>query len=113
MLIPALLLIGTAVLLYRQFTNNTSEYSSITTTQNKTATYVGVESCKECHTEAFEQWQGSHHFRAMELPSPESVLGDFDNAVFQKTGLPPDFFKRMGNISSIRKVMTENTAILK
>lgn len=96
LLIPALLLIGTAVLLYRQFTNNTSEYSSITTTQNKTATYVGVESCKECHTEAFEQWQGSHHFRAMELPSPESVLGDFDNAVFSKDGITSRFFQKDG-----------------
>ena len=44
--------------------------------------FVGSNSCRDCHAEAFSQWQGSHHDLAMQLPSPATVLGNFDDASF-------------------------------
>jgi hypothetical protein len=51
------------------------------------ATFVGREQCIDCHTEAYESWLGSHHDDAMDVASPETVLGDFDDAVFTHQGI--------------------------
>lgn len=40
--------------------------------------FVGSENCVSCHRGEFELWQGSHHQLAMQVASPESVLGRFD-----------------------------------
>ena len=32
--------------------------------------YVGAATCAECHAEAHAKWEESHHYHAMELPSP-------------------------------------------
>ncbi|MEM9251124.1 MAG: multiheme c-type cytochrome [Planctomycetota bacterium] len=42
--------------------------------------FVGSKSCRECHAEAYEAWVGSHHEQAMQVASPELVLGNFDDA---------------------------------
>ncbi len=42
--------------------------------------YVGDQNCVSCHAEADKDWQGSHHDKAMQLVTEESVLGDFDDA---------------------------------
>ncbi len=46
------------------------------------AKWVGTAGCASCHAEAAEAWQGSHHDLAMAEATPETVLGDFDDAVF-------------------------------
>ena len=46
------------------------------------ATYVGRESCIECHQEAYDAWHGSDHDRAMELASDESIVADFNDTSF-------------------------------
>jgi len=46
------------------------------------ATYVGRGSCAECHAQEAAAWTGSFHDRAMDLATPETVVGDFDNAEF-------------------------------
>ncbi|MGB2154825.1 MAG: multiheme c-type cytochrome, partial [Porticoccaceae bacterium] len=51
------------------------------------ASYTGAASCAGCHEQALEQWQGSHHDWAMKVASPETVLGDFDNASFSHGGV--------------------------
>ena len=56
--------------------------------------FTGSESCRGCHEEAYTQWQGSHHDLAMQLPSEESVLGDFDDAAFTYNGITTRFFRR-------------------
>jgi len=42
--------------------------------------YLGSESCKECHEEAYRDWIGSDHHLAMQRPTDEYVRGDFDGA---------------------------------
>lgn len=44
------------------------------------AHFVGHDACIECHQEAFDQWMGSDHERAMDTAVATSVLGDFNNA---------------------------------
>ena len=53
--------------------------------------YVGGQTCAGCHEEAALAWQGSDHDRAMEEATPESVLGDFDDAAFYECGVETRF----------------------
>ncbi|MDH3729127.1 MAG: tetratricopeptide repeat protein, partial [Myxococcales bacterium] len=39
--------------------------------------YAGTEACASCHEEAHEDWTGSHHDLAMQVATPDTVLGDF------------------------------------
>ncbi len=55
------------------------------------AGFTGSEVCKDCHAEAYEQWRGSHHDLAMQLPTAETVLGDFDNRTFDYNGITTRF----------------------
>jgi len=58
------------------------------------ATFVGREQCIDCHTEAYESWLGSHHDDAMDVATPESVRGDFEDAVFAHKGVESRFYRR-------------------
>lgn len=60
------------------------------------ATYVGRQSCIDCHREAYDAWQGSHHDLAMDVATPETVLGDFNDAVFEQFGIRSRLFRRDG-----------------
>ena len=60
------------------------------------ATYVGRNTCAECHQPQVDQWHGSHHDRAMELASEASVLGDFNDVTFERLGAATRFFRRDG-----------------
>ena len=40
--------------------------------------YAGSEQCKRCHAEVFELWKGSDHYLNMTIPSPQTVIGDFE-----------------------------------
>lgn len=42
------------------------------------AAYAGSASCRECHAEAFEQWESSHHALAERLVRPDLDRGSFD-----------------------------------
>jgi len=55
--------------------------------------YVGSEACADCHTEAMEAWEGSHHALAWTAPVPENVLGDFDDATFTLNGVTTRFYR--------------------
>ncbi len=59
-----------------------------------TATYVGRDACAQCHAPQVEAHRGSRHDRAMELATPESVEGDFDNAELSYHGITARFFRR-------------------
>ncbi|QEG33996.1 HEAT repeat domain-containing protein [Bythopirellula goksoeyrii] len=56
--------------------------------------YVGHDSCIRCHQDQQRSWQGSDHDRAMELPTNDSVLGDFDDAEFTRHGITTRFFRQ-------------------
>ncbi len=51
------------------------------------ATYVGRQSCIECHREQAQLYDGSHHDLAMDLATDQTVLGDFSDVTFEHDGL--------------------------
>jgi hypothetical protein len=60
------------------------------------ATFVGSRECRDCHREAYDKWQGSHHRQAMAVASDKSVRGDFDNATFEHFGVTSRFYRKKG-----------------
>jgi len=60
------------------------------------ATYVGKETCADCHSEELAAWSGSHHDLAMQHANAQTVLGDFQDATFEKDGVRSRFFMRDG-----------------
>ncbi|MCA9285288.1 MAG: tetratricopeptide repeat protein [Phycisphaerales bacterium] len=57
---------------------------------------VGSFECARCHEAEHKAWLGSHHQLAMLPASEVSVLGDFDDAVFENYGVTSRFFRRDG-----------------
>jgi predicted CXXCH cytochrome family protein len=55
--------------------------------------YVGSQICGSCHADEFAAWQESHHAWAWRAPTADTVLGDFDGAVFDHKGVTTRFFK--------------------
>ena len=60
------------------------------------ATYVGRQTCAQCHQQEHQQWQGSHHDLAMDLATEETVLGDFNNATLEHHGVTSTMFRKDG-----------------
>ena len=60
------------------------------------ATYVGRQRCADCHQVEHEQWLGSHHDQAMQPANDETVLGDFNDATYERLGASWRFFRRDG-----------------
>jgi len=60
------------------------------------ATFVGSKKCMDCHQKAYDQWQNSHHDRAMEVANEHTVLGDFNNVVFEYHGTTSRFYRKEG-----------------
>ena len=58
--------------------------------------YVGAQTCAQCHQHEYQNWQGSHHARAMEPANEQTVLGDFNDATFTYEGVTSTFFRRDG-----------------
>ena len=55
--------------------------------------YVGGQACASCHEQESIAWQGSHHDLAMQLPTAQAVLGDFDDAEFTAAGVTTRFYR--------------------
>ena len=73
------------------------KYFPVSSKQNRSqlmATFVGSQKCKDCHRQQYDKWKGSHHERAMDTATEESVLGDFNNAVFDYFGMTSRFYKK-------------------
>ncbi len=64
--------------------------------EGKAVAYVGDGSCAECHGKESRDWQGSHHQRAMQPATPDTVLGDFRGTTFSHYGVASRFFSRDG-----------------
>ena len=56
--------------------------------------FVGSERCATCHADQHAAWQDSHHDLAMQEATPETVLGNFDNATFTYNGVVTTFVRR-------------------
>jgi tetratricopeptide (TPR) repeat protein len=55
--------------------------------------YVGRQTCAECHQAQHDQWQGSHHDLAMDRATPETVLADFNDAELTVHGLTSRMYR--------------------
>ncbi|MGD9054333.1 MAG: multiheme c-type cytochrome, partial [Desulfobacterales bacterium] len=58
------------------------------------ATFAGSNKCKDCHRAEYDKWQNSHHDRAMEVASDETVLGDFSNVSVEFHGVTSRFYSK-------------------
>jgi predicted CXXCH cytochrome family protein len=56
--------------------------------------FVTSRNCKACHQGEYRAWKKSHHSWALRPPTPENVLGNFDDATFEHHGVRSRFFKR-------------------
>jgi tetratricopeptide (TPR) repeat protein len=71
-------------------------YTPLPPDATRKATYVGGQTCAQCHQGEYQLWHGSHHDRAMEIATEESVVGDFNDATFERLGVTTRFFRRDG-----------------
>jgi tetratricopeptide (TPR) repeat protein len=92
--VVALLVIVISIPLYVARESQRSDADLATTRPHPT--FVGVEQCIDCHTEAYESWLGSHHDDAMDFANEQTVLGDFDDAEFEYGGVTSRFYRRDG-----------------
>jgi predicted CXXCH cytochrome family protein len=60
------------------------------------ATFVGSETCADCHRTEAALWNASQHQRAMSIATEASVLGDFKDASFDYYGVHSQFFRKDG-----------------
>ena len=58
--------------------------------------YVGSGTCIECHQDQGADWRKSDHFHAMELPSGETVLGDFSDVTVSFHGASTRLYRQAG-----------------
>ncbi len=58
--------------------------------------FVGRQKCAECHKKEFDKWRGSHHDLAMAEADESTVLGNFDDAVFEYFGVTSRFYRKDG-----------------
>ena len=79
------------------FKRNSGHYQREVMDQGSPVQFAGRESCKECHKVEYDKWLNSDHDRAMDVASPQTVLGDFDNAVFRYNGFETRFFTKDGH----------------
>jgi predicted CXXCH cytochrome family protein len=61
-----------------------------------TPSFVGTQKCIECHQKEYDKWRDSHHDHAMEVADKDTVLGNFDNAVFKIHGVTSRFYQKDG-----------------
>ena len=59
-------------------------------------TYVGKNSCNDCHPKETELYKGSHHDLAMQEANSDTVLGNFNNVTFSYNNITSRFFQRDG-----------------
>jgi tetratricopeptide (TPR) repeat protein len=95
-LVAILLLTGAAVgLVYSRLVKQRNAESN-QLAEATLATYVGAETCKPCHAKEYQDWMTSHHQSAMQVATPTTVLGDFQNARFTYFGVTSRFFTKDG-----------------
>src|SRR5262249_48851585 len=87
----AVLAIGLAVLLLVHGGGQTRG-----TLGTSAATFVGSETCAQCHQTQARPWRSSQHKLAMDHATNASVLGDFNNARFDYYGVRSRFFRQDG-----------------
>ena len=67
-----------------------------TTPEARAPAYVTSANCQQCHQEIYKTWSDSHHGWAWRPATPENVLGDFGDTVFQHRGVATRFYTENG-----------------
>ena len=67
------------------------------TKQIPDAHFLGDQSCKECHKQEFDKWQGSHHDKSMDVATRETIRADFKGEKFYSQGVQSRFFEKNGD----------------
>lgn len=57
------------------------------------ATYIGRDTCAECHAAETHAFIGSHHDRAMDRANEDTVLGDFNDVTFVNDGVQSRMYR--------------------
>src|SRR5271166_6660533 len=60
------------------------------------ATYVGRETCGQCHAAEVRSWETSHHAQAMQNATEPTVHGDFNDVHFVYGGVTSTFHRKDG-----------------
>ena len=60
------------------------------------AEHVGRQACIDCHKKQYDLYIDSDHDMAMDVATEETVLGNFENAVFDQSGIRSRFYKKDG-----------------
>ena len=55
---------------------------------------VSSDKCRQCHAHHHDTWHASHHRTMTQVPTKESVVADFDNKVFNRSGREFRFFHK-------------------
>src|SRR4051812_31565572 len=79
--------VGTSVLAWDWFQTVPPEVAA-------NPTYVGRETCAQCHEAEYHKWMGSDHERAMDLATDKTVEADFNNTTFEYQGVKSRFFRK-------------------
>jgi tetratricopeptide (TPR) repeat protein len=58
------------------------------------STFVGSKKCMDCHKKEYDKWLNSHHDLAMDVANETTVLGSFENTVFEYFGVKSRFFRK-------------------
>jgi len=77
--------------------NKEEEYSPLQISLNNhkhDEGFIGSANCIECHKKEYNEWMGSDHQLAMQLPTDSTVLGDFNNSKYTIFGVTSTFFKK-------------------
>ena len=62
----------------------------------QTVTFVGSQKCMDCHKKEYDSWEDSHHDHAMDVAKESTVLGNFNDAVFEIHGITSRFYRKDG-----------------
>lgn len=60
--------------------------------QTSQASFAGSQTCLECHEAEYQLWENSDHDNAMDTAIASTVLGDFNNAEFERNGFASRFY---------------------
>ena len=77
--------------------NENETYSPLQTeliNQKHDEGFIGSSNCIECHKTEYNDWMGSDHQLAMQLPTDSTVLGNFNNTKYTIYGVTSKFFKK-------------------
>ena len=83
---------------YKKVAPTTAKKSIFASTDSiPDAHFLGDQSCKECHKQEFDKWQGSHHDKSMDVATRETIRADFKGEKFYSQGVQSRFFQKNGD----------------